>query len=229
MNGNANAKENNANSKEKALIYSIEGNIGAGKTTFLRTIEEKLCHQSRTDIRIIYEPVDLWSNIKDETQKTILQNFYENPAKYAFAFQILAFTTRLHLLRTEISKYPDCNIFLCERSLEADANVFAKMLFEDGLMDTLSYQIYRQLYENSISEFSADAIIYLRMLPNVCKQRVAIRDREGEQTMSFDYLQKCHQYHESWLSDDSNEETHQSIVLENDKEIENFIANLLEK
>jgi deoxycitidine kinase/deoxyguanosine kinase len=205
------------------LLYSVEGNIGAGKTTFLRKIEEKLCEQGRTDIRVIYEPVDAWSNVKDAEQKTILHHFYENPAKYAFPFQIMAFTSRLHLIQQEIAKYPDCKIFLCERSLDADANVFAKMLYEDGLMENMLYQIYRQLYENHIGQYAAHTIIYLRMSPAVCMERVGIRQRQGEATISLEYLQKCHDYHEGWLLNESNESNQNKILLENDKEIENFI------
>ena len=212
----------------KPLLYSIEGNIGAGKTTFLRAIEQSLCEQGRTDIRIIYEPVDTWSKIKDDQDKTILQNFYENPVKYAFAFQIMAFTSRLHLLRSEIAKYPDCKIFLCERSLEADAHVFAKMLFEDGRMDSMSYQIYRQLYENSICEYAVDKTVYLRMSPEVCMERIRIRNREGEETISSEYLQKCHAYHEDWLmrTEDDKEKVDKKILLETEEEINKFLYKI---
>jgi deoxyadenosine/deoxycytidine kinase len=206
----------------KALIYSVEGNIGAGKTTFLRAIEHSLCNQGRTDIRVIYEPVDNWSKIKDDEGKTILQNFYENPAKYAFPFQIMAFSSRLNLLREEIKKYPDCKIFLCERSLEADSQVFAKMLFEDGLMDTMSYQIYRQLYENGIGEYAVSKTIYLRMEPETCMNRVGLRQREGEDTITLDYLKKCHEYHETWL----NAHDKPNTLLENDSDIETFICTI---
>ena len=208
----------------KPLLYSIEGNIGAGKTTFLRAIEQSLCEQGRTDIRIIYEPVDTWSKIKDDQDKTILQNFYENPVKYAFAFQIMAFTSRLHLLRSEIAKYPDCKIFLCERSLEADAHVFAKMLFEDGRMDSMSYQIYRQLYENSICEYAVDKTVYLRMSPEVCMERIRIRNREGEETISLEYLQKCNAYHEDWLM--RTEDDNKKILLETEEEINKFLYKI---
>ena len=74
-------------------IISLEGNIGAGKTTILN----ELTNNNENEKKIVYmrEPVDLWEKIKDKEGETILSKFYKDPNKYAFSFQIMAFTTRL--------------------------------------------------------------------------------------------------------------------------------------
>jgi len=180
-------------------ILSIEGNIGAGKTTLLKRIQDTI--EGRTDIRVIYEPVDLWQTYIDkETNETILQKFYRDPKTYSFPFQIMTFTTRLQLIRSEIAKYPECEVFICERSLDADAHVFAKMLYEDGMIDSLSYQIYRQMYENTVSQYKLDQIVYLDIHPNICRQRIDTRDRVGEESISLEYLEKCKKYHDDWFA-----------------------------
>ena len=49
-------------------------------------------------------------------------------------------------------------------------------------------------------------VIYVRAEPDVCAERVSIRAREGE-TIPIEYLQKCHQYHEDWLRNNTNKLT----------------------
>jgi len=183
-------------------IYSCEGNIGAGKTTFLSQIEImcKLIYKDKYKIVVLREPVDIWETIKDAEGQNILENFYKDPIKYAFPFQVLAFTTRLDLLKKTINENPDCDIIICERSLYADGNIFAKMLYDDGNMDHLSYQIYRKMYENAITEYPLDRVIYLTIPAEVCAKRIINRGRSGEEHIPLEYLKKCYEYHETWLN-----------------------------
>jgi len=99
-------------------IISIEGNIGAGKTTILDNLKEYLKHDK--EIIVLKEPVDIWESIVDKENETILQKFYKNPAKYSFTFQVMAFVTRLSILRKTVKENPHCKLIICERSLEAD-------------------------------------------------------------------------------------------------------------
>jgi deoxycitidine kinase/deoxyguanosine kinase len=176
-------------------IFSIEGNIGAGKTTLLAEIERL----SNSEIHVIREPVDIWMSVTDENGEGILQKFYKDPKKYAFAFQVLAFNTRLDLLKNAIREHPECATFICERSLHADSNIFAKMLFDDGMIDDISYKIYQKIYESGISEFPLDGVIYLNVPPETCAERIVKRNRTGEDKISLEYLNSCHTYHENWL------------------------------
>ena len=90
------------------LLISIEGNIGAGKSTIInQLIKENLDPQ----IIILQEPVDMWESVKHEGE-TMLQKFYNDQDKYAFAFQIMAFTTRLKLIKDTINQNPDAKIIL---------------------------------------------------------------------------------------------------------------------
>ena len=41
--------------------------------------------------------------------KSILCKFYENPSKYAFSFQVMAFITRYQELKRMLKENPDCN------------------------------------------------------------------------------------------------------------------------
>ena len=43
------------------------------------------------------------------------------------------------------------------------------------------------------------AIIYLRCAPEMCLNRIKKRNREGEESIPLEYLQKVHKRHEEWL------------------------------
>jgi len=180
-------------SSQKIHILSIEGNIGAGKTTLLDHLEGRLANKNWIVLR---EPVHLWNAIQDKEGVTMLSKFYEDPKKYAFAFQIMAFTSRLQELRRVIRENPTCQGIICERSLEADQHIFAKMLYDDGLIEDVMYEIYQTLNQG---EFVLDGVIYLDVSPEVCHQRIAKRSREGESGIALEYLQKCRDYHTKWL------------------------------
>jgi len=209
----------------RPLIVSIEGNIGAGKSTLLSSL------QGEFDSTIVFlqEPVDMWSTIRDsESNETVIQRFYKDPAKYAFSFQILAYASRVALLRKTIADHPECRMIICERSLDADKHIFAKMLHEDGMIDEIQYKIYQSFFDEFSNTFELDGIIYLDIDPTVCHERVAIRNREGEENISLDYLYRCREYHSAWLTENPCvlkllEDTSNPILL-----IKQYIIELLQ-
>ena len=75
------------------FIY-IEGNIGAGKTTFIEAFEKYFQKKQIENAFIKREPVDQWLSTKDTTGKNLLEYFYEDTIKYGFAFQMNAFISR---------------------------------------------------------------------------------------------------------------------------------------
>jgi deoxyadenosine/deoxycytidine kinase len=181
---------------KRPLIVSIEGNIGAGKSTILEALRYK---NDNLNVVFMQEPVSVWETVVDESGKTILMKYYENPDKYAFPFQIMAYTTRLSALKNCIENNPDCDVIVCERSLEADKNIFAKMLHDDGTIERMNYQIYNMLYNDTSKNYAVDAIVYLRADPVKCLNRIHKRSRNGESSISVEYLSSCHRYYDTWL------------------------------
>ncbi len=186
------------NSTKAIRIISIEGNIGAGKTTILDKLQERL--SGNPDIIFLREPVDIWETIRSrETGENILQSFYGNPKKYAFTFQVMAYSTRLSNLRKAITKNPNSSIIICERSLCADKEIFAQMLYDDGTMDDIQYQVYNRFYNEYTCEYKLDSAIYIDADATTCYNRIQLRNRAGESAIDIEYLQKCNQYHDNWL------------------------------
>ena len=183
-------------------LVSIEGNIGAGKTTFVHQLQNHF--QNNNEIIFITEPVDIWENIKDNKNVSILEKFYNNPNKYAFSFQIMAYVTRLNLISKAIVDNPQCKLIITERSLDADRNVFAKMLYDDGLIEDINYNIYLQFYNSYKEKYNSSGIIYINADPAICDVRINKRNRSGEESVKLTYLEKCGEYHNLWIHSQSN-------------------------
>lgn len=186
----------------KPVIVSLEGNIGSGKSTLLEQLRQKFTNE-KTWV-FLQEPVDIWAEIKDNAGETMLSKFYGNPSKYAFSFQIMAYTTRLHMLKKLIKENPECTLVICERSLEADKHIFAKMLHDDGTMEDVMYQIYERFFAEYEEMFSLNSVIYIRADPEICHERIMKRSRTGESNIPLEYLKRCDAYHEEWLRENKN-------------------------
>ena len=180
------------------LIISIEGNIGSGKSTLLQNLQTKYHDKNYVFVK---EPVDLWEYVTDEQGKTILENFYEDPPKYSFAFQMMAFTTRMSILKKAIQENPQAEVIICERSIEADKHIFAQMLYDDKLMNKMEYKIYTDLAKEYIYDNPLDAIVYFYTTGEKCFERIQKRSRTGESNIEASYLAKCETYHNKWLGD----------------------------
>ena len=182
---------------KRPIIIAIEGNIGTGKSTLLHNLE------ITTDSKIITcaEPIDEWLKIKNGEGETILKKFYDDPKKYSFSFQILILKTLNELMSRLIHDNPECEIILCERSILSSHYVFTKMLHHDGLMDEIEYQLYKDIFRGwCIDEIIPDKIIYLQASPEKCLDRIKKRQREGEEHISLEYLQKCNDYYDEFLT-----------------------------
>ena len=199
----AEPKHDSISAVKTPIIVSIEGNIGSGKTTIVENLEKyynlQLEKDDKDSIIFLREPVDVWKTISDKNGETILEKFYNNTQKFSFAFQVMAYSTRTAKLQETIKNNPNCKIIICERSLEADNNVFAKMLKDSNNMEEVEYQIYEHFYNTRKQDMNLDAVIYIDASPNVCLQRVKKRNRDGEDSISYEYLQTCKDYHDNWL------------------------------
>jgi deoxyadenosine/deoxycytidine kinase len=184
-----------------STIVSIEGNIGSGKSTLLSHLKELF----KDDDNVIFvdEPVESWEQIKDKQGNTMLQKFYQDQEKYAFPFQMMAYISRLAVLKKALEENPNA-IIITERSLQTDKFVFAKMLYDMDKIEDVNYQIYETWFETFLTDCQLAKIVYVRTDPSICLNRIKQRSRNGESTISLDYLEKCHVYHENMM--ESNKE-----------------------
>lgn len=191
---------------ENIRIVSIEGNIGSGKSTILKHLIAKMSTLKNDEYEIVFvdEPVSSWENIKDSEGKNMIEKFYDNPQKYAFAFQIMAFTTRLIYLKNAIdsslNSFPDKTIvIITERSLHTDCFVFAELLKKQNNIEDVCFQIYKQMFEEFSSNYKVDTLVYLKTTPEICNDRIKMRLRSGEEGISLNYLIQCNEEHERYI------------------------------
>jgi deoxyadenosine/deoxycytidine kinase len=182
-------------------LFSIEGNIGSGKSTFIANLKLKLKHIYGIPVIYVPEPVEEWESIQSTDGKNMIELFYSDPKQYAFAFQMMAYISRLVYLKNEMKKYPNC-ILISERSILADYYVFARMLFESDHISQEQFEIYNRWFDEFLDEVIMTGIIYLKTDPTVCFERCTTRARKGENVISLEYLTKCSNMHDKWLSDD---------------------------
>lgn len=190
--------------EKQIQILSIEGNIGSGKSTVINTLKQ--FYNNSNDVYFLEEPVSEWVEIKDSDNKNIIQKFYEDQERYSFSFQMMAYISRLAMLKRAIKHCNENNIklIICERSLQTDKNVFCKMLKDTGKIEDVNYQIYLKWFDEFISEIPKIYYIYIKTDPNIANERVIKRNRKGE-TISVEYLEMCSNYHDTWLC--SNKDT----------------------
>lgn len=188
-------------------IISIEGNIGSGKSTFVNILKEEFKNQKH--IVFLDEPVDEWKTICDFENENIIEKFYKDQEKYSFSFQIMALITRIEKLTDVVRNYKEIEfelkrelIIISERSIDTDANVFAKMLYNDGKIGPCEFQIYqkcRKIFDKNF-QTNVDHFIYLSIDPKKAKERIMKRHRKGEENIPVEYLMRCMEYHDEWMS-----------------------------
>jgi len=180
-------------------IISIEGNIGSGKSTFVKALQSYFNKTDKLNKKKIYflqEPVNIWETIKNNDGENIIECFYKNQDKYAFSFQMMAYISRLSLLRKAVREGYD--YIFTERCVNTDRNVFAKMLYDSGKIEKINFEIYTKWFDEFIEEFNNFHYIYIKTNPEKALERINKRARLGE-TIPLEYLKECNKYHNNWL------------------------------
>ncbi len=188
----------------KPILISIDGLIGSGKSYLLNQLREKY-----PTWHFIDEPLETWTSLKNEAGESLLEVFYKDRPRWSYTFQNCAVLSRYLNIRHAIDQWQrECvhnpeleknNIFVTERCLETDLNVFAQMLRDEGAIDALEWDLYKKWYRMLQDTCNVDAIIYVNTSPEVSLERIGIRARQGEGSISLDYLQNLHKYHLKWI------------------------------
>lgn len=176
------------------MLVLLEGNIAAGKTT----LGERLAASEH--FVFFPEPLAQWQT---GYAANLLARFYTDTPRWAFTMQIGAFVTRANTLAL---RQPDVNSVF-ERSIYCDRHVFAKNLYEQGLLDDTEWAVYVQFWDYAAAAVPRpDAILYLRTPAEECHRRLQVRARAEETAVSLDYLRQLEAQHDAWLLDPAPEQ-----------------------
>ncbi len=196
-------------------MYFVEGPIGAGKTTFLRLIQEKL-----PELAVVFEPLHSWDN--KVYGQSLLSNFYEDPQRWAYTMETLAMACRV---QEHLREQQNPNPFrLMERSIYSGHYVFATNGYHNGFFSEVEWQVYLQWFNFLITGRckTPQGFIYIKVDPEIAYERIKKRDRDAEKTISLEYIKQIHQCHEDFL-------VHKKNVLAELKDVPVLILNCNEE
>ena len=178
--------------KSVKKCFVVEGNIGVGKSTFLNLLAERL------DCHVVFEPHEKWQDIGDSGN--LLEKFYSDTPRWAYTFQSYAFLSRV-LEQEEQVANSQHEVIVFERSVFSDLHCFAKNCFELGTMTELEWNLYQQCFSWLVGHhvIIPSGFIYLQGEPEVCYNRLKIRNRKEEAEVPLSYLKLLHNKHENWL------------------------------
>ena len=199
------------------MHIAITGNIGAGKTTLAIKLAEHYGGE------VLLEAVD---------GNPYLADFYGDMSKWAFHLQIFFLNSRFEQvlkIQGESEK-----IIVQDRTIYEDAYIFARNLYQTGLMNETDYLTYESLFLNITSTISPpDLMIYLRAdLPKLTKQ-IKKRGRDFEANIDPKYLENLNELYEDFIHLYKHGklliiEVNELDFAENNKDFE-YIAEIIEK
>ena len=168
------------------FIISIEGNIGAGKTSILRMAEPLL---QASGYEVVYEPV--------ESMQKLLQDFYRSPREFGAILQV-AICLAYHQLKCQSHSGPSPRVLIVERSPVSSLQVFAKNLLDEHVLTQKEYAILKMLF-TSIG-WSPDGMIYVRTPADICYSRLQHERAKGpDKQIPKEYLQQLECRHQQML------------------------------
>lgn len=150
---------------------AVEGNIGAGKTTFCKQLA------STYNCRLILE---------EFADNPFLPYFYENPERYAFSVELFFMTERHKQLQGELAQ---TNIF--QQIIISDYYFLKTLLFARNNLRQDEFRLFQRLFKILNTSFPRpELLVYLhRSIPKLL-ENIKARGRTYETDIEADYLQK---------------------------------------
>ncbi|KAL0489163.1 deoxyadenosine/deoxycytidine kinase DCK [Acrasis kona] len=169
--------------EKENMFIGISGLIGAGKTTLATELGKVM------GLPVYYEPV---------IDNVYLSDFYKDPKKYSFNLQIYLLNVRFKQHQQIIW---NAKGGVQDRTIYEDS-VFAKVLRDSELMEERDYRTYISLFTNMSNFMKKNTlIVHLDVTPEESLERIKLRSRDMETTITIDYLRSLHSAYDSFLKD----------------------------
>lgn len=170
------------------MLIAVAGMVGSGKTTLTTALA------TRFGLQRALESVD--------GDNPWLARYYgEEDGRRRYALQL-----QLHFLATRFASLRQMRAmrggWILDRTWYEDAEIFARGLFEQGLLDGEDYTLYRQLYRELLYSPAARPprlLVYLHAPLDVIVDRIEQRGRPAERDTERSYWAALHERYERWI------------------------------
>ncbi|HWJ89845.1 MAG TPA: deoxynucleoside kinase [Flavisolibacter sp.] len=153
----------------KYTFITIEGNIGAGKTTLAHLLSKHF------NARLVLEQF---------ADNPFLPKFYENPQQYAFPLELFFMAERFKQLKELIQQKDLFQNVTISDYLFTKCLLFAKINLPED-----EFRLYQRLFEIVHQQLvQPELLIYLHAPVNKLQQNIRKRNRPYEQKIPDDYL-----------------------------------------
>jgi len=152
----------------KPRYITIEGVIGAGKTSLAKKLGEYL------DALIIYEQPE---------ENPFLKDFYQDPQRYAFQAQIFFLLSRYRQQQENIQPDLFHEVMIADYLFAKD-RIFAHLNLDDR--ELFLYDKVASLLEQTVQK--PDLVVYLQSSPERLMNNIRQRGRSYERNISLEYI-----------------------------------------
>lgn len=183
----------------------VEGNIGAGKTTLIRTLERAFADLS-VSFETFAEPLELYqsaSSSRSNGREVDVLSLMNSGANVAVSFRLLAMAGHWrNAIKARSSLVPSA-VHIFERELNTVRKVFGDHRREETLPDDqiVAIDLIYDMVSETIPE--ADAFIYVNTSPDTCLARVVQRARVGESNYNIEYLRELDVYYRNLIVEEA--------------------------
>lgn len=164
----------------KYHFITIEGNIGAGKTTLANILSQRL------NARLILE---------EFADNPFLPKFYEKPDQYAFPLELFFMAERFKQLKEMLQQK---DLF---QSVTISDYLFTKcLLFAKVNLPEEEFRLYQKLFDIIHQQLIfPEILIYLHAPVEKLQSNIKKRNREYEQKIPDEYLLNIQQTYTSYI------------------------------
>jgi 2-amino-4-hydroxy-6-hydroxymethyldihydropteridine diphosphokinase len=150
-------------------FITIEGNIGAGKTSLATRISEDF------NAKLILERF---------AENPFLPSFYEDQARYAFPLEMSFLADRYQQFSDDTNQYD-----LFKNFMISDYDIFKSLIFAKVTLQKQEYELYRKIFNFMYKEVRKPKIyVYLYQTTERLLEQIKKRGREYEQGIQAEYL-----------------------------------------
>lgn len=170
-------------------MYLLEGNMGVGKSTFLKLIQKYI-----PEALIHFEPSEHW--IKEGG---ILGEYFKNPSRWEYTTSTYIMFCRVRDY-VEVQKNRNPNIIM-ERSIYSGHFCYARSGYSAGNYTPAEWRLYNDIAQLMIRDKCRPPLgfIYLKASPETCFERVQKRNEASEKDTPFSFVQEIGKWHDKFL------------------------------